>query len=292
MTAKPTESSGPADPGFFFRHSDGRPGDGLGLDEATVQRIVDQALAGCDDGEMFLEYAQSESLGFDDGRLRNASFDTTQGFGLRAVSGEATGYAHASTLSEQAMARAAGSVIAVRSGHSGQLSVDPTGTNRHLYPADNPVAGAAFERKVTLMKDIDAYARGAEEKVRQASVSLSANWQAIEIIRPGGLRIRDVRPLVRLDVSIVVGHGERQESGHYGCGGRHGYDHLLDPACWREYVDEATRQALVNLNRSMRQPEKCRSCWAPAGPAYCSMKRSATGWRGISIARKPRLSPA
>lgn len=146
MTAKPTPDDMPPDSSFFFGHAGA--GAEAGLDETRVQRIVDQALAGCDDGEMFLEYAQSESLGFDDGRLRNASFDTTQGFGLRAVSDEATGYAHASILSEEAMARAASSVIAVRSGHAGQLAIDPPGTNRHLYPADNPVAGAAFEQKV------------------------------------------------------------------------------------------------------------------------------------------------
>src|SRR3974390_3467452 len=90
-----------------------------GLDRNAVQVLVDDALNDADDGELFLEYRQSESFSFDDGRLKAASFDTTQGFGLRAVAGEATGYAHASELSEAAMRRAADTVRAVASGHSG-----------------------------------------------------------------------------------------------------------------------------------------------------------------------------
>jgi hypothetical protein len=89
-----------------------------GMERGRVQRIVDDALKGADDGELFLEYRQTESFSFDDGRLRAATYDTTQGFGLRAVAGEATGYAHASELSEAAIKRAAEAVTAVRIGHS------------------------------------------------------------------------------------------------------------------------------------------------------------------------------
>ena len=90
-----------------------------GLDRARTESIVEDALAGTDDGELFLEYRQSEGLSFDDGRLKSASFDTTQGFGLRAIADEATGYAHASELSEDAIRRAGETVKAVRAGHSG-----------------------------------------------------------------------------------------------------------------------------------------------------------------------------
>ena len=92
-----------------------------GLDQRRTAKMVDEALAGCDDGELFLEYVQSESLSFDDGKLKSAAYDTTQGFGLRAVSGEATGFAHASALDEQALKRAVATVKAVRAGHSGKL---------------------------------------------------------------------------------------------------------------------------------------------------------------------------
>ena len=95
------------------------------MNRGRVQSIVDDTLAGTDDGELFLEYARSESFSFDDGRLRAASYDTTQGFGLRAVAGEATGYAHASELSEDAISRAADAIKAVRSGHSGTMTAAP-----------------------------------------------------------------------------------------------------------------------------------------------------------------------
>ncbi len=116
-----------------------------GMDRTAVERTVNDALAGADDGELFLEYHQSEGLVWDDGKLRSASFDTTQGFGLRAVSGEATGYAHAVTLDEKAIKRAAETVKAIKSGHSGEMALPPQGTNRHLYDDSNPL-GQKFRR--------------------------------------------------------------------------------------------------------------------------------------------------
>src|SRR6516162_5040903 len=118
-----------------------------GLDRNAVQTLVDEALRGSDDGELFLEYRQSESFSFDDGRLKAATFDTTQGFGLRAVAGEATGYAHASDLSEEAIKRAAATVRAVATGHSGVAAGAPARTNRKLYSDIDPLQSAGFETK-------------------------------------------------------------------------------------------------------------------------------------------------
>src|SRR5215471_11575619 len=145
-----------------------------GLNRARIEGIVGDALKGADDGELFLEYCQSESFAFDDGRLKSASFDTTQGFGLRAIAGEATGYAHASELSEDAIRRAAGTVRAVRTGYQGTMDVGPSGTNRSLYTDANPLPGIPFEAKVKLLADIDAYARAKDPRVRQVMASLSA----------------------------------------------------------------------------------------------------------------------
>src|SRR6266851_174588 len=141
------------------------------LDQKKTGKMVDQALAGCDDGELFLEYVQSEGLSFDDGKLKSASYDTTQGFGLRAVSGEATGFAHASALDEQALKRASTTVQAVRAGKSGKVGESPRGTNHLLYADDNPIDGEPFARKVALLEQIDAYVRGKEPKARQVSIS-------------------------------------------------------------------------------------------------------------------------
>ncbi len=241
-----------------------------GMDRSRVQRLVDETLMGADDGELFLEYRQTESFVFDDARLKAASYDTTQGFGLRMVAGETTGYAHASELSEAAIKRAAEAVTAVRSGHSGVLAGGPPRTNVHLYTDASPLDSASFDVKVKLMGDIDAYARGKDPRVRQVSCSLAGEWQVVEILRPGGEAYRDLRPLVRLAISIVVEEDGRQEIGSYGGGGRKAYTQYIDPSYWRTGVDEALRQALVNL----------RSTPAPAGEMNVVL---GPGWPGVLL---------
>ncbi len=244
--------------------------DRAGLDPRRLQAIVDDALGDADDGELFLEYRQSEALSLDDGKLKSAAFDTSQGFGLRAVAGEAVGYAHASELSEEAVKRAAATVKAVRAGHGGTHAEPPQGTNRHLYSDANPLPALAFERKVALLAEIDAYARAKDPRVRQVMASLSGEWQAVSIMRAGGHHMSDLRPLVRLNVSIMVGEGERLETGSDGRGGRRGYAELIDPANWRAQVDEALRQALVNLD----------SRPAPAGEMPVVL---GPGWPGVLL---------
>ena len=218
-----------------------------GLDRAAVERTVNDALKGADDGDLYLEYRQSESLVWDDGKLKNASFDTTQGFGLRAVSGEATGYAHAVNLDEKAIKRAAETVKAIKSGQGGTIAMPPQGTNRHLYDDGNPLPGQSFEDKVKLLQEIDAYIRAKNPNVHQVSVSLGGSWQAVQIIRPDGWRTADIRPLIRLNVSVVTKQGERIEAGGSGGGGRLEYARWFEPGQWHKIADEALRKSLVNL---------------------------------------------
>jgi TldD protein len=241
-----------------------------GMDRDRVQSTVDEALKGSDDGELFLEYRQSESFSFDDGRLKAAAFDTLQGFGLRAVSGEATGYAHASELSEDAIKRAADTVRAVARGHSGVAAASPARTNKHLYTDIDPLGSAEFETKVKLLEEMNAYARSKDSRVKQVSCSLTGEWQNIEILRPGGETYRDIRPLVRIGVSVVVEQDGRQESGSFGGGGRSGYETYLAPDYWHAAIDEALRQALVNLS----------SIPAPAGEMMVVL---GPGWPGILL---------
>ena len=219
-----------------------------GLDRDRVTRIVENSLKGADDGELYLEYSQSESLVYDDGRLKNASFDTSQGFGLRAVAGETAGFSHASELSEAAIKRAGETVKAVHAGHGGTMALAPSRTNQSLYIDDNPLALVPFETKVKLLAEIDAYARAKDPRIKQVTAAMSGEWQAVQIVRADGSRAADIRPLVRLNVSVVVGDGTRMESGSYGSGGREGYEIYMRPEAWRAAVDEALRQALVNLD--------------------------------------------
>ncbi|MGE4062076.1 MAG: metalloprotease TldD [Rhodospirillaceae bacterium] len=221
--------------------------DKTGMDKNSVSRVVANALQDCDDGELYMEYCQSESFSFDDGRIKNASFDTSQGFGLRAVSGEVTGFAHSTTLTEQAIARAGETVRAVRTGRGGTLADPPSGTNQQLYTDENPLPMVPFDIKVATLAEIDAYARKKDPRVKQVSASLAGSWQAVHILRPDGYNVADIRPLVRLNVSIIVEDKGRMETGSYGAGGRVTYGEFLKADTWQAAVDEALRQALVNL---------------------------------------------
>ncbi len=247
---------------LFFSRTD--------LDQKRTQAILDDALSDADDGELYLEYAQSEAFVFDDNRLKTASYDVEQGFGLRAVCGESTGYAHASDLSEAALKRSAQAVQAVKTGASGEIADGPARTNAKLYTDDNPLNDMAFEAKTKLLEDINAYARDLDPRVRQVSASLSGEWSAIEIMRPGGEIVRDYRPLVRLNVSVTAGEGDRQETGSYGAGGREGYAKYVTPDAWRGQVDEALRQAIVNLEAEA----------APAGEMEVVL---GPGWTGVLL---------
>jgi TldD protein len=240
------------------------------LDRGKVRQIIGRGLDGADDGELFLEYRQAEALTFDNGRLKQATYDTVQGFGLRAVKDEAVGYAHASDLSEGALERAAEAVRAVKGGHSGSYAEAPARTNRKLYGDENPLGFPAFEAKVKLLESIDAYAREKEARVRQVSASVAASWQVVEILRADGETYRDIRPMVRMNVSIVAGDDDRQESGSYGFGGREGFQRLIEPHAWQGAVDEAIRQALVNL----------RAIPAPAGEMDVVL---GSGWPGVML---------
>ena len=244
--------------------------DRAGLDRDKVRQLIGRGLAGADDGELFLEYRQAEALTFDNGRLKQATYDTAQGFGLRAVKDEAVGYAHASDLSEAALARAADAVLAVKGGHSGKYADAPGRTNRKLYGDGNPLEAPAFEAKVKLLESIDAYARGKDARVRQVTASIGATWQVVEILRADGEIYRDIRPMVRLNISVVAGDGERQESGSYGFGGREGFERFITPQAWQGAVDEAVRQALVNLE----------AVPAPAGEMDVVL---GSGWPGVML---------
>ena len=244
--------------------------DRANLDRDDVRRELLRGLQGADDGELFLEYSQSEALGFDNGRLKQATYDTAQGFGLRAVKDDAVGYAHSSDVSIPALIRAADAVSAVRGGYNGTFAAAPSHTNVKLYHDDNPLDAPGFEAKVKLLAEIDAYVRDKDPRVRQVSVSLGASWQVVEIIRPDGESYRDIRPLVRVNISVVAGQGDRQESGSKGYGGREGYARFIESANWRAAADGALREALVNLE----------SIPAPAGEMDVVL---GPGWPGVML---------
>ena len=178
------------------------------LDRDAAERVLAQSLAGADDGELYLEYRESEAISLDDSVIRSAGFNTSLGFGLRAVAGEAAGYGHAGELSEDAVRRAAATVSAVAAGHSGTSAEPPRASNARLYSDANPLAAMEFAKRTGLLADIDVYARGKDERVRQVMASIAGEWQAVQILRPDGVRVADIRPLVRALDQELGGNSE------------------------------------------------------------------------------------
>jgi TldD protein len=240
------------------------------LDPSAAERRLREATEGAEDGELFFEYRESEAISLEDGRIRSASYDTARGFGLRAIQGEAAGYAHSGEISDAALGRAVATVGAVRQGRSGALDVGPRATNAQLYEAANPLTAMGFAEKTALLMEIDAHARALDPRVTQVMASLTGEWQAVQILRPDGLRVADLRPLVRFNVSVIVEENGRRETGSFGTGGRFAYARVLGEGGWQRGVAEALRQALVNLT----------SIAAPAGETEVVL---GSGWPGILL---------
>ena len=240
------------------------------LDQQAALRLLQNAVTGADDGELYLERSISENLVFDDGRLRNSGYNAGQGFGLRAVRGDTTGYAHSTEISLPALERAAEAArLAVGRG-GGTLAHPPNRDQTALYMDADPAEGITFAHRIEVLREIDAYARAADPRVVQVSASISSSLQEVAILRPEGGLVTDTRPMSRLNVAVIVENNDRRESGSMGGGGRVALYGLLDPAHWRAQVDEALRIALVNL----------RSVAAPAGVLDVVL---GPGWPGILL---------
>ena len=244
--------------------------DSVGVSPERAREILGEALTGADDGELFAERSESESFLFDDGRLKSAAYDSSEGFGLRVVAGETAGYSHSSEISEASIKRAAQSASLAKRGYSGSSSDNPRSTNTKLYGEDDPTASPAFSDKVALLQEIDAWCRGLDPRVVQVMASLSGERRTVEILRADGRLIRDVRPLSRINVQITVEKDGRRENGFTGAGGRAGFEGWIGPDKWREMADEALRQALVNLE----------AIPCPAGEMDVVL---GAGWNGILL---------
>ena len=224
---------------LFFSDSD--------LTSGSINSIVNDSLHKADDGELFLEYCESESFVFDDQKLKSASFDVSKGFGLRAIAGEATGYAHSSDIDAKSLKKASDTVSFITKNNNGSFNSNFTRTNKKLYTDLNPVNSVNFENKIKTLEEIDKYARAKNPLVKQVSSSLSGEWQVVRIYRPDGVFVEDIRPLVRLGISVVLEKNGRQETGRMGVGGRVDYQKFLEEDYWQKQVDGALAQAEVNL---------------------------------------------
>ena len=240
------------------------------VDRESALAILRNSTLGADDGELFFERRQSETLVLDDNRLKSANFDASEGFGLRAVHGDVTGYAHSTEISEAAMKRAASTVALAAQDIQSTMAVAPLSTNNNLYPAFDPTQEVSFAAKIDVLREIDAFVRDLDPRVIQVSAVISASCQEIVILRPEDDVLTDTRPMTRVNISVIVEENGRRETGTAGGGGRFALGQLIDPQDWQPKAKEALRVALVNLTA---EP-------APAGVMDVVL---GPGWPGILL---------
>ncbi|MCI1111978.1 metalloprotease TldD [Stenotrophomonas maltophilia] len=223
-----------------------RPG---GLDTAGLEHTFGQLLGpGVDFGDLYFQHARRESWSVEDGIAKDGAHSIEQGVGVRAISGEKTGFAYSDDIHADALRVAAQSARAIsREGGAQTGRSLLRGNARALYPALDPIDGVGNEAKVEVLKRLDGYLRAADPRVKQVMVSLSGGVDTVLIARSDGVLGADVRPLVRLNVQVIVEHNGRRESGYAGGGGRYGYEELFADGRPEAFAREALRQALVNL---------------------------------------------
>ena len=248
---------------IFFDNND--------ISKSKISSIINDTLLKCDDGEIYLENSNNETFFFDDGRMKNVSYNNSQGFGIRSILGEIRGYAHSGTINEKSIVKAAKTVESI-SKNKGGITKIPTSNiiNEPLYTQENPLSSYDFSKKVKLLHDIDQFARNLDNRVVQVSASLSGSHTAIQIIKPDEISCADIRPLVRLNVQLVVQEKDRRESGSSGSGGRALYNTWVNEENWKAQVKEALRIGLVNL----------KSKPAPAGQMPVIL---GPGWPGVML---------
>ena len=247
------------------------------IEKDQVSSMVQEALKGSDNGELFFETTPSESFLFDDGRLKNASFDINSGFGSRLVSGDITGYANSTILNKKSITSSLEAIQTARDGKDIYISeTDQSKIKRNrefeknLYSKENPLNSISFDEKIELVKNIDEFLRSHDNRVKQVSVSLAGNYQSVVIFGKDGQIYKDERPLVRLNISVIVNNGKRQESGSYGTGGRWDYTRLNSRDFYQKAAKKALDQAITNLD----------SVDTPAGEMTVVL---ASGWPGVLL---------
>ncbi|HEV8532694.1 MAG TPA: metalloprotease TldD [Methylomirabilota bacterium] len=246
--------------------------DRFGLSASALDRLLGSELAGrVDHADLFLEYRVSEELVLEEGAVKKASRHVSQGAGIRAQSGERTGYAHTDDLALPNLAEAARQARAIADSASSSATVAVSGGKPHdLYTlAETPIT-AALDRKVKLLGQVDAAARAADPRVRQVIASLGSEDVVVLIATPSGWTVGDVRPLTRLNVTVIVEENGKREMGGYGGGGRVPFDFFLEHERWRHYTSEAVRQAVIKLH----------AVAAPAGELTVVL---GPGWPGILL---------
>ena len=240
------------------------------LTREQAEQLVSETLKNCDDGELFFESSKSESFILDDQKIKNTSYDTSIGYGLRAVTEDVTAFAHSNEISKTSLSDSSKKILSSLKNKNGKLDSAPTRSNSKMYSDINPIEAKPFNEKVSILKNVDEYLRKKGSIVKQVTASIAGEYQEIEIIKSGSQNFQDIRPLIRFNVSVMVEKNGRKETGSYGTGGRMNYDDYIANNDWKRVCDEAYRQAMVNLE----------SKDAPAGEMKVVL---GPGWPGILL---------
>ena len=243
-----------------------------GLDRAGLERALSKLMGpAVDSGDLYFQSTAHESWVLEDGLVRNGTHSVEQGVGVRAISGEKTGFAYADEIVMPSLLRASGAARAIaQQGARGSVQAWRRQQPAALYGAADPIQSMPAADKVDLLRQVDAYARSRDPRVQQVVVTLAATHETVLVAATDGTLAADVRPLVRLNVSVIAEQGSRREQGSDGGGGRFGYAELLGNGAWRHMADEAVRQALLNLD-------------AVAAPAGTMPVVLGPGWPGVLL---------
>jgi len=244
-----------------------------GLGETELMRLIGQLMSGSVEyGDLYFQYSRHESWSLEEGKVKSGSHSIEQGVGVRAVAGEKTGFAYSDEIVLPALLEAAGAARAiVQQGAPARVPVAFRGeAGRQLYRPDDPLASLPDETKVKLLELVEKEARAQDPRVKQVMASLASTHEVILVVRSDGTIAGDVRPLVRLNVTVIVESDGRREQGSSGGGGRFTYDYFSRADHALSYAREAVRQALVNLD----------AVEAPAGMMPVVL---GPGWPGILL---------
>ena len=246
--------------------------DRFAVTPGLMERLIGSTLARkVDDADVYLEYRISEELVLEENVVKKASRHVSQGAGVRAQSGSRTGYAHTDDISVRHLEEAARQARAIAADSSSSAVVAVGGGRPHdLYSlAESPIA-TDLGRKVELLRSIDQAARAADPRVRQVIVTLASEDVVVLVVTAAGWSVGDIRPLTRLNVTVIAEEGTKREVGIYGGGGRVTFDFYLEDARWKRFAVEAARQATLKL----------RAVETPAGTMTVVL---GPGWPGILL---------
>ncbi|HEY4143945.1 metalloprotease TldD [Pinirhizobacter sp.] len=242
-----------------------------GLATGDLDRVFSQLMGpSIDAADLYFQHSRSESWVLEEGIVKDGNHSIEQGVGVRAMSGEKTGFSYSDDIVLPQLLEASRAARAIAQGGAGQGRPLALATGRALYPAIDPVESLPNEEKIAVLREVDAYARARDPRVKQVVVSMSATLDTVLIAASDGTLAADVRPLVRLNVQVIVEQNGRREQGHSGGGGRYGYRELLENGRANAFAAEAVRQALVNLE----------AVDAPAGGMTVVL---GPGWPGILL---------